>query len=402
MAKKMSMRDRVRQKAQQKRDSSSFSSYLRFPEGADKSLFKPKKEVHYLDVIPYIISDEHHPDVQSDLAAGFKKDDPDRLQPGSQWHSRRFFVHRNVGSENKAYLCPLQNQGKPCPICEYSKARKEEGADYEELKQFRPKERWLLNVIDIKSEDKKIMVWDVSDFPFGQKLVKELTQEDEDYGNFAELEDGLTMKLRFENKKFGKNTYMEVDKLDFIERKKGYKESIIDKAFDLDQLLVYSSYATIESAFLMGEAQEEPEDDEKEERRPSKPKNRREPEPEDDDDDGDTAEQAEEEKEERKPKVKPKNRKEPEPEPEDDDSDADSDDDSDTDEAPEPPKRSSRRDSPKKEEKKKPKKKGDEDEDEEKQACPAGAKFGKDFDKYEDCDECKYARACMKAAKEYD
>lgn len=390
---KMSMRDRVRQKAQEKRDSSSFSSYLRFPEGKDKSLFKPKKEVHYLDVIPFVISDEHNPDVQSDLVH-FKKDDPNRLKPGDQWHSRRFFIHRNVGSENKAYLCPLQNQGKACPICEYSKNRKEEGADYEELKQYRPKERWLLNVIDIKSEDKKVMVWDVSDFPFGQKLVKELTQEDEDYNNFAELEDGLTMKLRFETKKFGKNSYLEVDKLDFIERKKHYKESIIDKAYDLDELLVYSSYATIESAFLMGVEQEETDDDEKEERQSSNTKKKREPEPELEEDE-DEVEQ--EEEEERKPKAKPKKKKEPEPEEEDDSVDEEEEE-----EEVEPPARTSRRGTPKKEEKKKSKKDDDEDEEEEEPTCPAGAEFGKDFDKYEDCDECENVKACLRASRNQD
>lgn len=387
MAKKMSMRDRVRQKAQEKKDSSSFSNYLRFPQGKEKNMFKVKKETHYLDIVPYTISDKNHPVVLSDAKKSEIKE-KDKIKVGDIWYSRPFWVHKDVGTGNdkKSYLCPSMNQGKPCPICEYASERKDQGADREELRAYRPKERWLLNVIDTKSDDKKPMVWDISYHLFGKELIKELTEEEEDNGGFADLEEGNTLKIRFEEKSMGKNNFWEADKITFLKRDKDYKESMLDKVYDLDELLVHSSYSTIESAFIMGEAvdEENQEEEEQHEEKRNNPKKNRKPEP-------------EEEEENEKPS-KPKRKREPEPEPEDDDSDADDDSDSDADTEEEPeekPAPRSRRATPKREEKPKPKKKVDEDED----TCPAGAKFGKDFDKYEDCDTCKKVRACMKASK---
>ena len=91
-------------------------------------------------------------------------------------------------------------------------------------------------------------IWDISQFLFQDKLNEEI-QENEEYETFPDLEEGYTLRIRFAEGSFGSNKFAEVSRIDFIERKKPYDESILEKIPSLDDILEIPPYPTIESMF---------------------------------------------------------------------------------------------------------------------------------------------------------
>lgn len=392
---KSNMRKNMRKAAQARAEKSKGGgTTLRLPDGyGDVKFFKVNKPKVMLDIIPYVVSDKRHPD--ADAGA----------EVGTLWPSRRYYVHRGVGAEENSYICPLKTFGKPCPICEYASARARQGGDREELKALRPRARDLYNVIDLDDPDKKIQLFDMSGFLFGDTLTKELIDASDDEQCFAELKGGYTLKLRFEKKSFNRNEFWAVDRIDFVERKKDYKESIIEETVPLDDILVEPDYKTLEKIFLMTEGGAD-EDDEEEER-PAKrrardeeeeeeqPKRKRPSRDEEEEDEEDSKESEEDEDEEEEAPKKPSKKRPAKEEDEEEDEE-----DSDEEEEEEQPKKRGRRKKAEPEEEEEP---DEEDEEEEeapkskKGSCPYKHKFGTDCDKYEDCDECKKWGACNSA-----
>lgn len=393
---KSNMRKNMRKAAQARAEKSKGGgTTLRLPDGyGDVKFFKVNKPKVMLDIIPYVVSDKRHPD--ADAGA----------EVGTLWPSRRYYVHRGVGAEENSYICPLKTFGKPCPICEYASARARQGGDREELKALRPKARDLYNVIDLDDPDKKIQLFDMSGFLFGDTLTKELIDASDDEQCFAELKGGYSLKLRFEKKSFNRNEFWAVDRIDFVERKKDYKESIIEETVPLDDILVEPDYKTLEKIFLMTEGGAD-EDDEEEER-PAKrhardeeeeeeeqPKRKRPSRDEEEEDEEDSKEPEEDEDEEEEAPKKPSKKRPAKEEDEEEDEE-----DSDEEEEEEQPKKRGRRKKAEPEEEEEPDEE-DEEEDEapksKKGSCPYKHKFGTDCDKYEDCDECKKWGACNSA-----
>lgn len=392
---KSNMRKNMRKAAQARAEKSKGGgTTLRLPDGyGDVKFFKVNKPKVMLDIIPYVVSDKRHPD--ADAGA----------EVGTLWPSRRYYVHRGVGAEENSYICPLKTFGKPCPICEYASARARQGGDREELKALRPKARDLYNVIDLDDPDKKIQLFDMSGFLFGDTLTKELIDASDDEQCFAELKGGYSLKLRFEKKSFNRNEFWAVDRIDFVERKKDYKESIIEETVPLDDILVEPDYKTLEKIFLMteGGADEDDEEEERpvkrrardEEEEEEQPKRKRPSRDEEEEDEEDSKEPEEDEDEEEEAPKKPSKKR---PAKEEDEDEEEDEEDSDEEEEEEQPKKRGRR------KKAEPEEEPDEEDEEEEEApkskkgsCPYKHKFGTDCDKYEDCDECKKWGACNSA-----
>jgi len=76
--------------------------------------------------------------------------------------------------------------------------------------------RFLYAVIPIghKKLDESIHIWDFSKTLFQDKLDQEL-EENEDYMAFPDLEEGLTLSVRFVEKQLGKNNLERINLLKF-------------------------------------------------------------------------------------------------------------------------------------------------------------------------------------------
>lgn len=312
-----SMAERARERAERRKNAGGGLSTLSLAEGVE--LHKPEKGRESFDVLPYRVSVDTHPEVKK----------------GDLWFERTYLAHRNVGPEEAFIICP-RTIGKKCPICEeYNRLKKDPDADEDVVKGLRAKERQLFNIRLEGEDDVKLL--DISTFLFGQLLEAEIREGNEDNAAFAELKGGKTLKVRWDQKKMGKQEFVEASRIDFIDREDLDEDEILEAVQDLDKILIIHTYEEIEK-MMAGGADEEPEedkedkDDETEEddvpAKKGKAK-KKEEEPEDDDDDNEPEDDDDDDEPPAK-KVKKSKKEEPEEdedEPEDDDDDDDADDD---------------------------------------------------------------------------
>lgn len=334
--------------------------YLRLPKGINMFKEEPKTRVE-LDIIPYVVTCDNHPDRDEEYGIAVK---------GELWYKRPFWLHRGVGSDNQSIVCP-SSVGKPCPICEYRAQLLKDGAEWDDdtVKALKPSMRNLYVVIPKKNKNypEEPHIWGISQFLFQDKLNEEI-QENEEYETFPDLEEGYSLRIRFAEGTFGSNKFAEVSRIDFIERKKPYDESILEKIPSLDDMLEILPYPTIESMFFGNMSPDEDEDEEYDDEDVKKKKRK----VEGDEDIDDDMEEEEDEDEDI-----------------DEDEDATEDEDEDEDEE-EDNKKKAKKSSPKRQKPKATAKA---------KKCPYGHDFGVDNDSYDDCDNCEVWEKCLEASE---
>lgn len=225
-----SMRDRIREQAQAA--TSEGASYIKMEK--KMSFFSPKAGEFELDVIPYENKD------------------------GELEAFKRYKVHAGIGAEDRKYVCPT-SIGKKCPICEErARMNKSANADADLIKALAPKERTLIQVIDLAEEKKGIQLFDHSYFLFGKRLLAEIEKSEHATGKrkratvnagFAELEGGQTLIASFIEKKMGSNKFYECDRIDADDRD-DYGDDILEDGQNLDECLKVLSYEELEAIFL--------------------------------------------------------------------------------------------------------------------------------------------------------
>jgi hypothetical protein len=291
--KKSSFRGKVASNANKPTGGEGSNKYLQLPKGVFSFVMNDKVRTIEIDLLPYIVSDSKHPD-HNDVAVG------------DLWYRRPYKLHRNIGANNKSYVCPV-SIGKKCPICEYQKELFDK--DKKAAIALYPKSRELYIPIPLASKDhdeEPKYVWDIAESLFHDTL-KETLAEKEENEIFPDLEEGKTLKCTVKWKVIGDSKpYPEVTHIAFLDRDP-YPESILDDVPDLDKIINDSilSYDDLKNAFF--EIEEEDgggslKEDKDEDEKPSRSR-RQAPEPEQK-----RRGKAEEEA--------PRGKKKPEPEPE--------------------------------------------------------------------------------------
>lgn len=362
--KKSKFKGAVSRNAERQNRSSQYG-YLRLPKGINMFKEEPKTRVE-LDIIPYVVTCDNHPDRDEEYGIAVK---------GELWYKRPFWLHRGVGSDNQSIVCP-SSVGKPCPICEYRAQLLKDGAEWDDdtVKALKPSMRNLYVVIpkNNKNYPKEPHIWGISQFLFQDKLNEEI-QENEEYETFPDLEEGYSLRIRFAEGTFGSNKFAEVSRIDFIERKKPYDESILEKIPSLDDILEILPYHTIEAMFFGNMSPDEDEEYDDEDVK----KKRKEDEDIDDDMEEEEDEDIDEDYEDD----------------EEDEKEDDEEDEEDEEEEEEHDKKKSKKSPPKRRQphSKVTKGKG-------KNKCPYGHEFGVDNDSYDDCDNCEVWEKCLEAS----
>lgn len=316
------MSERISKQAQERKDKYKIGIYINLPEGVEP--LKLRGGTMRLDIIPYKVVDKKH---------------PEEIPVGESWWRRLIYTHRDIGPEGRTYLCPLLNKGLPCPICEeYQRLRRDPEADDDIVKALKPKERELVNVIDVSSDDSTIKVLEVSTFLFGDKIEEEIrareTEGDDDVS--FDLEGGKTLKVRWSEETFRKGSYFKATRIDFKDRD-DYDESILKGVVCFDKCLMIPTYEELETAFIGGSIATKSEDDDMDDDdddMPEPPERKKRVE-EDDDDDEDIDDDDEDDIEDLDDDEDDDD-DEDEEDIEDDDDDEDEDDDDDDDEEVEP------------------------------------------------------------------
>lgn len=234
-AARSSIRDAARRRAQESAHGGSGYS-INLPEGVN--FFKNDGKTVEFDFIPYTVTDKRNPDV----VAG-------RLNVGDLVDARTYWLHGDIGAENKPYVC-LKTIGQRCPICEAQVAMaKNPKADPKDVKAIKSKERVLYNVIDANDKDDKVMVWDVSYHLFTKQLEHEQLEREE-YYDYADPDNGYTLRIRFEKKVIDRgNPFWDADRIDF-DKRKPLSDADLKAAVDLDACLQILSYEKLEAVFL--------------------------------------------------------------------------------------------------------------------------------------------------------
>lgn len=194
--------------------------------------------------------------------------DPDMLH----WE-RTYYIHGNIGPDQKPYVCPeMESDGKynwpgyatggkkKCPVCREIQRLM---ADHEENKELidaiKLKERQLFNVRDCADASGEIQVWDIAHFLFGEQLDTMLNNdEDEEYQDFSDWENGLSLKLGLEERSFTRpgatkkgNPFFAVKTIEFKTRKEPYDpEDMEKKVHCLDDFIKVLSPDELKKIFL--------------------------------------------------------------------------------------------------------------------------------------------------------
>lgn len=221
------------------------------------SLVKKEKAAMRLDVLPYVVEGEGH---------------PDQLSPGDVWWRLPFGIHRGIGPESITIVCPASLRRGPCPICEEYKILSQDWEENEKQCRAIKAKRWsALNVLD-PDDDERIIIFVCSDFCFMDQLKEELEDEDKaaDSLFFAlDQEDGRTLKIKVKEDSFAKQTFLRATRIDFVKRSE-LPEELFDETYDLGSAIRVLSYEQIK-ALYHGQV-DVPDDDEDEEEAPRRRK----------------------------------------------------------------------------------------------------------------------------------
>lgn len=237
-----SFRAAVLRNATQQRSKAANYGHLLLPKGI--SVFKEEAGGRInLDILPYFVADARHPDRDDEFGAAIE---------GGLWYRRPYKLHRQIGVTNSSVVCP-SSFGKKCPICEYRTKLISDGSKWDDpsVKALKFSDRNLYYVVPKGSSkhEEKPHIWDISGFCFQDRLNEELG-ENEEFGDFADLENGLTLKIRFSEEKMERNSFAKTSRIDFEERKYVYDEKVVRDLTSLDECLDLKEYREIERMFF--------------------------------------------------------------------------------------------------------------------------------------------------------
>jgi hypothetical protein len=248
-------------------------AYLNLPEGLD--IFKPifekgKKIIKVIfDIIPYEISTMNHP---SSGCIIDEEDDTQGFLPEDFDYKLDIYVHKQIGTDNIAVLCPKMTfqksenktaNEKKCPICEERTRLMNEGRAWDDdlVQALKAKRRVLYNVIIEDDNDEQVITIMDESFEFLEKeLLKEAEIAEEEYVTYSDLEDGRSIKATVSQETFKKAVFWKFSNIQFMEREP-FNADIIHEAISLDSLLVIKSYDEIKKIFYEVDEDEQAENE---------------------------------------------------------------------------------------------------------------------------------------------
>lgn len=268
--------------AKEQKQSGGESTAYKVPDGFEE--FKPEVGVYELDIVNFV------------AGKGNKWADEGMLHYESEWN-----VHwvPTIDGKSRPYCC-LTRWKKRCPVCERQAKPYPDDHPEEFTKRIKGKTQHLLNVRILKKDGKslneeKFRVWNTNHYNKGKGFFEQLltlVSMDEKYGEFADWEEGLSLRVSFVEDSFPGGKYIKPDRLDFISRKEGYDESVLENLCCLDDLFIEKSYDALKSVLENGVEVEEDEDAPvAKSSKSSKPAKKEEPEEEEEDEDNDEDEE---------------------------------------------------------------------------------------------------------------
>lgn len=203
----------------------------------DVAFYKPKKGTNKIDILPFLVSTDKH---------------PQGMKPGYEDYLLDIWVHGWVGPAEDSFVCLKKTYGKPCPICEEIAAMlQSESPNKKLINSIKAKRRCYYNVIDLEGdEDDKIKLFEVSHYLFEKELLEEAETAEEEVIIFSDLEDGRSIRFRASQDQMEGKEFLKFKSFTFEKRRKPYKEGMLEQTYPLDALLVIPSYDEVKNSFF--------------------------------------------------------------------------------------------------------------------------------------------------------
>lgn len=240
-------RDQVRENA--KKSEGGGSRWLNLPDGIET--WKPEKEgTVALDILPYEVSTEKH---------------PENIEKGTVWYKTLFTIHRGIGPNNDAVVCP-RSVGKKCPIHEELENLKRsmpkgEKIDSDTWRQLNGQRMVAMNMRDPSVKKKvKVRVYVDSAAKFwgaDAGLKVELEKGDDGNLSFFDVKDGKTLKVRFTEASFDGGKFLQATRVDFVDREDLDEDLVLKRTVDLDKALNVMPYDRLKALFLQTDDEDE-------------------------------------------------------------------------------------------------------------------------------------------------
>lgn len=234
---------RTRERARNKRRERQGASPLKY----DGDWFEPRKQM-VVTVLPFVLK------IPNNL---------DNVEPGEEYFRLPYRTHRNLGTDGKTIVVSPTTAGKKCPICIYvDSLRKDWDENEDTIKAIGAKDREIYIVYDHKK--KKVLPWDISYHLFGKQLDEEVESGDNEEAGFWIPDDkGFDLKLRFKEESYSGQSFLKINRIDFLERDKPVSKKLLKKAAEIDVngMVDIMSFKELET-LLHGSADIDEEEDE--------------------------------------------------------------------------------------------------------------------------------------------
>lgn len=214
--------------------------------GKEVEFYAPQEGRNLISIVPYEIKTDKHPLVRNKT-----------LEVGDMDYVMDIWEHRGVGPAQGSVLCLKNTYGKPCPICEEAARLKKEGKE-DEAKALKARRRVYYNVLDPK--DGKVKVFATSHYLFEKELIEEAkNDEDGGYTDFADPDEGRDVRFRATKESLAGQEYFTYKSFSFEDREAPLSKKILANAISFDECINIPTYKEVENMLYGAEDEEEEE-----------------------------------------------------------------------------------------------------------------------------------------------
>lgn len=222
-----------------------------------------KPTLYLIDVVPYPVARF------KGQPGGNPYVPEDDWEEGILSYERTYFVHNNVGPEQKKYTCLRKEWGEDCPICEYvQELLSDPRVDRKKtVNPLREKERQMFLFYDRTSKEsrkKGLQVYECGHYlSFGQLLkdtleAARLMDPDHSGLNFADPEEGMTLAITVQKTTFAgegrSGTFGKPTTIQFVPRDRPLPDEVLEAAPCLDDLPAHMPYDKLYKLFHQADA----------------------------------------------------------------------------------------------------------------------------------------------------
>ena len=221
------------------------NNYINWRELSDEKIefYTPMEGMQKFNIIPFEIKSKMHPLVASGHA-----------EVGELDIFLDFYVHRYVGPNKEAFICPKKTYGKRCPACE-EMFKLYDAQDTESAKLLKPSRRAIMNIQPLHGgRPGGLQVFEVSHFLFMKELLEEAhaCTGGDDIVIYADIEEGRVVSFRVIMEDFGGKKTPRFKSFKFEAREHQVSDALIDQALSFDDGLVLKSQEEIEKILYGG------------------------------------------------------------------------------------------------------------------------------------------------------